>query len=763
METEEPNVKKKKQSAKSIQPDWSNPPSQADLDADYISAESGQDTYRSKLEEWNVTRDGGPEIPGKAVNRSKARPKVVRKHNEWKYPALEEPFLSSNNLFRVSPATHADTEAAEQNGKVLNYQWNTKINKTSLVTDIVRVVVDDGTVITKTGWEVETEIQEVEKEVPVYATAEESILLMRQAVESGQMPPEQAQAMLETGEALQVGTKIEIVEEEVLTKNQPTYEVCVTADVTVDPTCNGVVADALFVIHEYDTSYADLKSDEHGTEEDGEEYGIYYNLDYIVPEDGDTEYNPALSEESNDFEFQDKARKRLKAYEYWGYWDIQGDGTLVSIVATWIGKTLIRLEENPFPHGRIPFSVATYMPVKNSVHGEPDAELLRENQDSIGKMTRAIHDITARQAVGQEFIDENLFPSPSQKNAYEKGGTVYIRSGFDAAKAIHRKDVQAPGSAPFDVIAWQANDANELTGNKPFGDGNSPRMGGDQQSRDSMDATAKRELSILRRLSNLLFVDMGRMTVSMNQAFLSEEEVIRVTDREFVTISRDDLQGDFDLRVQVSTPERDADQATKIMKLLQTNAASMDPEITKMHYVQLAKLWQLDTLAEAVATYEPQPDPAQQEMVQLQLEEQRLKNANLMAELDDTQSKIAERISRASENSGDKALDAAKTEQALAVTEKVKSETDVIDASFLYLQSGQKRQDEIDDQEYTAQVDAAKEQQKAVTTNATNRASDVRQAELDIVKEGTKSDLEMAREQFKRASHNVAAKTVAEI
>ena len=689
---------------------WKNAPTREDLHLDYTSAENGQSAFKARLLKWKETKAGGPDIVVKGVGKSTARPLVVRKQNEWKYPALEDPFLSTSNLFRVSPATAADVLAARQNGRILNYQWNTKVNKTKLVGDIVRTVVDEGTVIVKTGWDAKTEWREVEEEVPVYASVEESIMMMRDLVQSGQMSPEQAQAMLETGEPMQKGTKLEMVEREVLVKNQPTYEVCVTANVTVDPTCNGVIEDAMFIIHEFSTSYAELVKDEYSKDEDGEEYGFYHNLDYIK-NDSDDIYDPHLSSEANNFKFKDKARKKLKAYEYWGYWDIHGDGELVSIVATWVGATLIRLEENPFPHGRLPFSIATYMPVVKSVHGEPDAELLRENQESIGKMTRAIHDITAKQAVGQEFIDENFFPSPSQKNAYEKGNTVYYRSGFDPKQAIHRKDVQPVGSTPFDVINWQANDANELTGTRPFGGPGGAKMGGDKKDRDSMDATAKRELSILRRLSDTLFTDMARMTIAMNQEFLSEEEVIRITDEEFVTIKRDDLQGDFDLRVQVSTPEKDEDQANKIMKLMQTNAANMDPQIAKKHYVKMAELWKLDDLAEAVESYEPQPDPAQQELMTLQLEEQKLKNALLMKQLEAEDSKIAERVSRSSENlDADVQLKLAKAAQAAAVAEKVQSETDLLDSQFMRIESGQERMEKIEDAEYKANTEAALKQ-----------------------------------------------------
>lgn len=703
-----PNVKTK------LQPKWKNCPDYADLSADYKAAENGHQEFREKLLEWQKTIDGGDEIKVSGVGKSVARPKLVRKNNEWKYSALEEPLLSTTKLFNVSGATHLDIEAAKQNTSILNYQWNTKIKKTKLINDVVRTIVDEGTVIVKTGWESQYGFVEVEEEVPVYASPEESVAMMQQAVQTGQMPMEQAQAMLETGEPMQVGVEQQLVEKEVLVKNHPTYEVCVTANVVIDPTCDGVVEDALFAIHEYDTSYAELKQEEYSKDEDGEEVGFYHNLDAIKDDQFKEEYDPHVTDASNNFEFKDTARKRLRAYEYWGYWDIQGDGDLVSIVATWVGSTLIRLEENPFPHKRIPFSVATYMPVKRSIHGEPDAELLKENQDSIGKMTRAIHDITARQAVGQEFIDENLFPSPSQRNAYEKGNTVYFRSGIDPRQAIYRKDVQQVGNTPFEVISWQANDAAELTGTKPFSGPGGAKMNGQKQDRDSMDATAKRELGTLRRISDML-VDMARMTVSMNQVFLDETEIVRITDKEFVEIKRDDIQGDFDLRVQVSTPEKDDDQAQKLITLLQTNAASMDPSIVKMHYVKLAELWKMNDLAEAVESYEPQPDPAQQELMQLQIEEQKLKNALAMKQLEDYDSKIHERLSRTEENlKADTAIKQAKAEQALATAEKLKSETDILDQSFLDIQTGLKREQEVEDQEYKLQSDLAKEEQKSL-------------------------------------------------
>ena len=137
----------------------------------------------------------------------------------------------------------------------------------------------------------------------------------------------------------------------------------------------------------------------------------------------------------------------------------------------------------------------------------------------------------------------------------------------------------------------------------------------------------------------------------------------------------------------------------------------MDPEISKMHYVKMAELWKIDDLADQVAEFQPKPNPMQEELMALQLEEQKLKNAILMKQLESEDSKIAERISRSSENlESDIELKQAKAAQALAVAEKVQSETDLLDSQFLRIESGQERREAIEDSEYRANTDAALKQ-----------------------------------------------------
>ena len=709
---------------KNLQPDWKNSPSVNDLSSDLVSASSYQERVRDKLRRYANIRSGGKKITAE-VGKSTSRPKVVRKFNEWKYASMEEPFLSTSDMFDVLPRTAEDMEAAKQNAILLNYQWGTKIDKVKLVGDIVRSFVDEGTIIVKVGWSSREELAVVEEDEPVYATAEESLKLLQEAVQQGRMSPEQAQAMVELGEPVQTGTKKVYVERVSLRENRPSYEVCIPSNVTIDPTCDGILEEANFVIHEFDTSYSELKVQEQIVDTETKEVsGIYSNLESIAFESIDKSYDDFLSVGSNEFTYSDKARKKVRAYEYWGFWDIDGTGELTSIVATWVGNTMIRLEKNPFAHNELPFSIAQYMPVKREVHGEPDAELLEENQTSIGRMVRAAEDITDSRAEGQTFIDEGFFPNPTQKNNYENKKTTYYRSGFNPATAIYKTKVEDIPRAVFDMINLQQTDAESLTGTKAFGGGNGlsgSALGSSATGiRSALDATAKRELSILRRLS-ALFKSMARLTISNNQEFLSEEEVVRITGKEFVTIRRDDLAGEFDLKVTISTPEKDQQQASDLAMVLQTGQGNLPFEITQFIWTQLAELKNLPTLAEKLRTYRPEPDEKAIALQELELENARLANIKLKKDIEEGDSRISERLSRSIENEIDRQLKEAKKATELAKAnlydaqaEKALSETDGLDQEFIRKQDGVDRREQFEDTQLRVDAKNAEEENKHI-------------------------------------------------
>jgi len=703
-----------------LQPEWCNEPTWKDLHSDYIAAQDDHALFVEDLQRWATNMEGGPPIKT-TKGKSVSRPLVIRKQAEWTYPMLEEPFLNSRRMFDVQPTGPEDINGAKQNQDVLNYQWEHRINKVELMNDISRTLTNEGTVIVKTGWEYkEEEVTTIEKR-PIYADGEESLQMINDAVASGRLAPEKAQAMIETGEPMISGYEEVEVVKKVIIRNNPKHIVRDNENITFDPTCNGKLSKANFLVDEYDISMSELKENEYNPET-GE--GYYHNL-HLIDIDAEssnaTTNNEIYTEDKpNDesFQFKDKPRKPMRAYEYWGYWDIDGSGIVKPIVATWIGSTMIRMEKNPFPFEGIPYDMSKYMPKKGKIHGEPDGELIEENQVSIGKLKRAAHDITTDKAIGQEFINENFFASPSEKDNYKNGRTVYFRDGKDPKTSIYRSNVDPVPNVVFNMMNMENAEAESLTGTKSFNNGISGDSYGSSVGgiRSAESAVGKRKMSILRRISDMI-KNLGEKDIAMNQVYLSDEEVIRLTNNEFVRIKREDLKGNFDLTVQISTPEKDNDTAEKLNMLMQTNAASMNPELANKVYGKMADLWYMPDIAEDFRNFKPEPDPAQQELMQLKLENERLINKKLQMEILDIakgiegeDSKIEERKSRTLENV--KADTREKEAQALeneatallnrAKAEKLQAETDILDQKFVRTHSGQERAEHELDKEYDA-------------------------------------------------------------
>ena len=654
--------------------DWKNPPTIADLKNDLNEAKSSHNLHVNKVNEWITALRG--ELKIKTMDgRSKVQPKLVRKQSEWRYAALEEPFLSTNDMFRVRPVTYQDVDAAKQNELVLNKQFRVDINKVKFINKYIRTAVNTGTVVIKLGWETQTGI--VTEEVPVYAqTPEQAMQALQQMVMSGALDEQSAQQMLMSGQPIEIGTQPQEVEEEII--NRPVLQVRDSRNVIIDPSCEGDIDNAQFIIDKWLSDLSTLKKD-----------GRYSNLDKLEAKnysvDDDSYYYETEGTRDPLFKFSDNPRKKLVVYEYWGYWDIDGEGIVKPIVATWVGDTIIRLEENPFPDKKLPFVVVQYLPPDNeTVYGDADASLLKDNQDIIGAVTRSIIDLIGRSANAQQGVRKDLL-DPINRDKFNKGLDFEFNPVPNTTDALYMTKIPEVPRSALEVIQLQNNEAEALTGVKAFtggisGDALGNSVGG---IRSALDATAKRELGILRRLSNGL-KEAGRKIIAMNSVWLSDEEIIRITDDDFVAIKRSDLAGNFDLELEISTAEMDNQKAEELAFMLQTTGNSLPFEITKILLCKIADLRKLPDLSKMIADYQPQPDPLQQEQLQLQ-------NELLKAQIFNEQAK-------GQENEVDVQLKAAKTQNELAKARLSGSQADMTDLNYVEQASGLQQERKLEEQ-----------------------------------------------------------------
>lgn len=662
---------------------WKNPPKLGTLKSELTYATPTHNLQKSKIAEWldnlNVTGSAKVNTP---KGNSAIVPKLIRKQAEWRYAALSEPFLSTDDVFNVKPVTWEDRNAAKQNELVLNHQFNVHIDKTKFIDEYVRTAVDEGTVIVRVGWEFEEEnyladVPDVQYVInPEFAPMHEHLDALEQDSPSEyatDVPEELKQAhelYKEQGQPIEpvvIGQKKEKRTRTLY--NRPTLEVCDYRNVTIDPTCMGNIDKAGFVIYTFETSMSALKKDKR-----------YKNLEYVNI-DANTVLgtpNHTPSDGVRSFNFNDAPRKKLVVHEYWGYWDIDGDGKVEPFVAAWVGDTMIRLEKNPYPDKKIPFVVEHYLPVRKSNYGEPDGALLEDNQKVVGAVTRGMIDIMGKSANGQTGIRKDMLDATNRRR-FDKGLDYEFNANVDPRQGVFMHTYpEIPQSAQF-MLSLQNMEAESMTGVKSFSQGVSGQSLGDVAAgvRGALDAASKRELGILRRLSSGI-VRIGRKIISMNAEFLSDEEVVRITNDEFAVIRRDDLAGNFDLKLSISTAEEDNNKAEQLAFLLQTVGPNGDRGMLNMVLGDIARLRKMPDLAHRIETFQPQPDPLQQEKAMLEIE--------LL------KAQIAKEQAMAMDHQGKALLAQAKAGTEEQVAANVKSDTDLKNLDFVEQESGVKQE-----------------------------------------------------------------------
>ncbi len=689
---------------------WTKPPTLMDMKKDLEDARQFQQVEVGKIKNWldhyHMTGNAKPKTK---EGFSKIAPKLVRKHAEWRYSALSEPFLSTDNIFTAEPVTYEDIKASEQNMLLLNHQFNKKINKNAFIDEYVRAAVDEGTVITKTSWKYKDK-QVIDKlpeltyiENPSFAQVISEALEV-QATNPAQyeqeIPYDIKQAVIKSQEfgvpveAVRTGNTVE-VPRTVIIANHPELEICNAENFYIDPTCNGDIDKANFATHSFESNKATLQL----------QPNRYFNLNNINSDSNSVLGEPdhAVSGGSADFNFKDEARKKFVVYEYWAFIDVEGDGVLVPIVAAWVGNTIVRMELNPFPDEKLPFDITQYMPVRKSVYGEPDGELLMDNQAVIGAVTRGMIDVMARGANGQVGTANGWLDAVNKKK-FKEGSDYEYNPTMNPLEGIymHKYD-DIPSSAQY-MMELQNNEAQSMTGIVAFGSGGlSGNALGDTATgvRGTLDAASKRELGILRRLAAGI-VRIGIKITSMNGEFVSEVETIRVTNTQFVPVRKDELRGDFDIKLSVSTAEEDNAKAEEISFQLQTMGPNLDFNITKQLMAKQFALRKMPDLAKQILDYEPEPDP--------------LEVAIKEAELEKLKAHTAYFLSQTNEKDAEALLDQTKVGTEIAKAANLEADTDLKSLEFVETEQGVTHERNIEKIQSQAEGNAALEIVKSKVT-----------------------------------------------
>ena len=600
------------------------------LKADLKAADLLKRDQDAVIAKWKAEYNGDPygnEKKGKSAIVSRD----IKKQSEWQHATIVDPFVSTSDVIKAIPITWEDEQAARQNELLLNTQFCRKFDRFNFMSKAIKILDREGTLVVQTGWDYEDEEVTTMAEMVVVDEMGNEVIVEQEVTET------------------------------VVKKNQPTAKVCRNEDIYIDPTCQDNLDNAQFVIYRYETDLSSLKKD-----------GRYKNLQQVAKV-GREDFDYDAPDET-EFKFSDEPRKKMVVYEYWGNYDVNGDGIAEPIVCAWINDVIIRLQSNPYPDGKPPFIVVPFNSVPFKIHGEANAEMVGDNQKVKTAIIRGIIDNMAQSNNGQVAVRKGALDQVNRKKFLSGSNFEYNGSTSDFWQGSYNN---IPGSA-FDMIGLMNNEIESITGTKSFSGGiNGGSLGGTATgARGALDATATRRMNIVRNIAENLVKPLIRKWMSYNSEFLEDEEIVRVTNEEFVPVRRDDLDGRIDLDITIATAEDNAAKSQELSFLLQTLGPNEDPVIRRNIMADIMELMRMPDQAKRIREFKPEPDPVQEQLKQLELERLMLENEKIKADIEDKKA-------RANENTIDAQLKMNKAAVEAAKARKLTSEADMTDLKFI--------------------------------------------------------------------------------
>ena len=581
-----------------------------DVKKELKRAISAKTTIEGKISGWNDDYDGkgyGNEVAG----RSSMVMKDVAKQIEWQKPNITEPFTSTENPIGTSALNAKSDKAATASENVLNYQYTQQFDRYSFMDTLANILSREGTVWIRTGWDFKEGLEEKR--------------LTRVPMDVILQLPDEPDEITENKD----GSFNAIYRRRKIIKNQPTAKVWKNEDIFPDPLANSE-SELGFVIGRSKMTITEMKNNPNYDQAAIEKIGRYtpdLHSDSSLGADREAKgydygSDPANSEIENN--------KKYMVYEYWGEYDIDGTGVSKQIVFVWIDKldVVLQSEENFLPGKKNPFTSTPYSAVPFSMWGNALAEFIADNQKIRSMLMRGIMDNMSLSNNGQKFIQKGTLDYTNWKRM--KNGNKYIQ--------VNKLDGITDGSfhelpqSVYNLYNMVAEDSESLTGISKMAQGLDPgsvaNTAAGVQTMASM--TQKRMLDVVRNISNLMSKVFTRWN-DYNGEFLDSVDIQNYLGSSQYTAQ--DIKGDFNISLTVAT---DTNKQTKMQQynlMLQQSASmagSVPPQLMNMIYSKMLDLFDEPGMAEAVRTYQPQPDPHTEQMKQLEV-------AQAQADVQDTQ------------------------------------------------------------------------------------------------------------------------------
>lgn len=494
---------------------------------------------------------------------------------EWALPSLMKVFTGSDEVITVAGVTEEDDQNAGVMQSLLVYQLQRQNKFFPILYNWMKDALITGMGIIKCYWE------RTEGYTP----------------ETAQLNADALRLLTQTGVEITNVEGPDIMGDFTVTwnspyyiKNSPKLENILVSEFLYSPDAKNL-EDANFIAHRKKVTMSHLRQKERE--------GIYANVDMVHPDSGPVSWITDQVEDVIGDHYtplhnnqQDKAREEVTIYECYTKIDFNNDGVLEDMIITVAGDVILRAEPNYM--GRHPFfSISPTKDPHRIWVKRSYAELIGELQDMKVALTRQIVQNIALTNDPKMILAEE---SINISDYIEGRKVIRKKPGSPMGDAAMPMPVNQLSPQTFQFLEYLEGQKENRTGITRYNQG---------LDANSLNKTATGISAILGQSSQRLeliarmFAETGiselfRFMVSLNQKFVDQNTVIRLTNKQ-LRVSPDDLNGNFDLIVNagisISTKESTImTLQTMLTALMQTQAAGI-PIVTPQNIYNLFKKW----------------------------------------------------------------------------------------------------------------------------------------------------------------------------
>lgn len=446
---------------------------------------------------------------------------------EWALPSLMKVFTGSDEVITIAGVTEEDDNKAETMQELLVYQLQRQNKFFPILYNWIKDSLITGLGIIKCYWE----------RTEGYTT------------EQAKLNNEALQALIQTGvEVTDIqgpdiyGDFDVTYQSPYYVKNAPKIENILISEFIYSPDAKSL-DEANFVAHKRTVTMSYLR--------EREAQGVYANIDDIkVDKFKGSSYDPIDEVVGDNYvditQEEQKARQEVVIYECYTKIDINGDGILEDMIITICGDTIIRMEQNYM--GRHPFFAISPTKDPHRIWVKRSyAELIGELQDLKVALTRQIMQNVALTNDPKMLLDETAI---NIDDFVQGRKVVRMKAGHSLHEVAMPMPVTPLSPQTFTFLEWVEGQKENRTGITRYNQG---------LDANSLNKTATGISAILGQSSQRLelvarmFAETGlyelfRFMVSLNQKFIDQATIIRLTNKE-MKITPEDLDGSFDLIV----------------------------------------------------------------------------------------------------------------------------------------------------------------------------------------------------------------------